>query len=43
MFLSLQKASNKLHALARISKFMTKNKLKTIMTAFFLLSLNIVP
>ena len=30
-----KKASNKLHALARISKYMTKDKLRTIMNAFF--------
>ena len=36
-----KKASNKLHALARISKYMTKDKLRTIMNAFFLLSLHI--
>ena len=38
-----KKASNKLHALARISKYMTKDKLRTIMNAFFLLSLHIAP
>ena len=27
--------NNKLHALTRISKYMTKDKLKTIMNAFF--------
>ena len=31
----MQKASNKLHALARISKYMTKDKLRTIMNASF--------
>ena len=30
-----KKASNKLHALARTSKYMTKDKLKTIINAFF--------
>ena len=30
-----KKASNKLHALTRISKYMTKDKLRTIMSAFF--------
>ena len=30
-----EKISNKLHALARISKYMTKGKLKTIMNVFF--------
>ena len=30
-----KKASNKLHALARISKYMTKDKLRTVMNAFF--------
>ena len=30
-----KKASNKLHALARISKYMTKGKFRTIMNAFF--------
>ena len=30
-----KKASNKLHALARISKYITKEKLRTIMNAFF--------
>ena len=30
-----KKASNKLHALARISKYMTKGKLRIIMNAFF--------
>ena len=30
-----KKASNKLHALARISKYMTKDKLRTITNAFF--------
>ena len=30
-----KKASNKLHALARISKYMTKHKLRTVMNAFF--------
>ena len=30
-----KKASNKLHALARISKYMTKDKLRTIMNVFF--------
>ena len=29
-----KKASNKLHALARISKYMTKDKLRIIMNAF---------
>ena len=30
-----KKASNKIHALARISKYMTRDKLKTIINAFF--------
>ena len=30
-----KKASNELHALARISKYMTKDKLRTIINAFF--------
>ena len=30
-----KRASNKLHALARISKYMTKDKLRTVMNAFF--------
>ena len=30
-----KKASNKLHALARISKYTTKDKLRTVMNAFF--------
>ena len=30
-----KKASNKLHALAQISKYMTKDKLRTVMNAFF--------
>ena len=30
-----KKASNKIHALARISKYVTKDKLRTIMNAFF--------
>ena len=30
-----KKASNKLHAFARISKYMTKDKLRTVMNAFF--------
>ena len=30
-----EKASNKLHALAQISKYMTKHKLRTIMNASF--------
>ena len=30
-----KKASNKLHALARISKYMTKDKLRTVMNVFF--------
>ena len=38
-----KKASNKLHALARISKYMTKDKLRTIINAFFLLSSHIAP
>ena len=38
-----KKASNKLHALARISKYMTKDKFRTIMNAFFLLSSHIAP
>ena len=39
-----KKASNKLHALVRISKYMTKDKLRTIMDAFFSsLSLHISP
>ena len=38
-----KKASNKLHALARISKYMTKDKLRTIRNAFLLLSLHIAP
>ena len=37
-----KKASNKLHALARISKYMTKDKLRTVMF-FLLLSLHIAP
>ena len=37
------KASNKLHPLARISKYMTKDKRKTVMNAFFLLSSHIAP
>ena len=36
-----KKANNKLHTLARISKYMTKDKL--IMNAFFLLSSHIAP
>ena len=38
-----KKASNKLHALARISKFMTKDKLRTIMNVFFFFSVRILP
>ena len=38
VFKLCKKASNKLHALARISKYITKDKLRTIMNAFFLLS-----
>ena len=38
-----KKASNKLHALARTSKYMTKDKLRTIMNAFLFLSLHIAP
>ena len=42
MFVSFaKKASNKLHQLARTSKDMTKDKLKTMF--FFLLSLYIAP
>ena len=37
------KYSNKLHALAGISKYMTKDKVRAIMNAFFLLSLHIAP
>ena len=38
-----KKASIKLHALARISKYRTKDKLRTIMNAFFLLTSHIAP
>ena len=38
-----KKASNKLHVLARISKYMTKYKLRTIINAFFVLSSHIAP
>ena len=37
-----KKASNKLHAIARISKYMTKDKLRTIMNAFFCFSIRIL-
>ena len=32
---NFKKASNKLHAVARVSKYMTKDKLRTIINAFF--------
>ena len=38
-----QKSSNKLHALARISKYMTQDKLRTLMNAFFFFSVRILP
>ena len=38
-----KKASNKLHVLGQILKYMTKDELETIMNAFFLLSSHINP
>ena len=37
-----KKASNKLYALARISNYMTKGKLRTVMNAFFYFSFGIL-
>ena len=38
-----KKASNKLHALTRISKYMIRDNLRAIMNAFFLLISHIAP
>ena len=38
-----KKASNKLHALAGISKYMTKNKLRTYNECLFFFSFRILP
>ena len=45
MFLSFakKKTRNKLDLLARISKYMAKDKLRTIINVFFLLNLHIAP